>query len=154
MEIIHQICVEFDKTTPPRRGSAEYNPGRPKEFGRASLVNRLWAKHLRPRIFDAVYIKSHDDAREFIDLCRSSASFWINKELDHIGALFTRIDLEQRHDDCLWIHNITSLIPRSMFPALDKLNVEINVSRSTHWQLPKTIYHHLPRTLPPMKVDQ
>ena len=152
MEIIDRICAEFEGTVPSRlfyrRTRRRFN----KNFCQASLVNKSWARQIRSKIFARVVIHTHDYARSFIDLCRSSALFWVNKRLNHMGAYCVEISLFQSEADCLWLHNIASLIPRSSFPALRNLSIYFELS-GPDAQLPKTIYHHLPRTLPPMKSD-
>ncbi|KIP05699.1 hypothetical protein PHLGIDRAFT_487889 [Phlebiopsis gigantea 11061_1 CR5-6] len=121
-----------------------------RNLGLCSLVCKRWAKGLRGKIFGGLTLRSHDDARTFIDLVHST--FW-PEDLSiapHLILLNLRQDIRQ----CSWVHNVMQYAPcfKSLLPKLLHVTLVLwssYVEGEPETPFPKTIYHHLPLTLPP-----
>ena len=119
-------------------------------LGLCSLVCKRWARGLRRKIFGGLTLRSHDDARTFIDLIHST--FW--KEDLRIAPHLILLNLHQDVRQCSWVHNVMQYAPcfKTLLPKLLHVSLVLwSPLREGEVQLPfpKTIYHHLPTTLPP-----
>ena len=143
VEIIDLICValgEIGRSHNDQCGA----------LCQATLVCRAWARQLRPKTFGIVRINSHNSARKFVALCKST--FW-PQELS-VGSYVRMIFLYQQHHTQIWVHNILGLDRQKLFPFLqDAISVDLVLS-DENLRLPNTFYYGHPRSLPPPQIRE
>ena len=141
-EIISLICIYLNDLVDYGWSLAEQ--------GQAALVGKYWARLLRIGQFRRIFICSHNRARKFLELAKCTLWECTFSIASYVKFIYLKQDLHTWG----WTHSILSHVTGSLLPALEEVELDLDLGTGNTSQLPRTIYCHLPRSLPPARVTR